>query len=233
MLCIGRTLEGEVHLILLCTERARQLHNCTAIGTSELLAVDVLLFGEMIVLSGICLLTLKDCIIDLLHLLEQLFTDQRLVGILYHNPFFFGCDMIRDAAVETLTAFLLGKMPDINDVLQYLSDFMFVPENSAFLLIVIGFDTLIEFVLTGRWDASIIEQLTDAHIADALSSPFKYLLYHRSSLRVNEQMIFVFRVFAITMRGIVSDIITALHLGSERRSDFTGDVLRIVIIDDV
>ena len=141
--------------------------------------------------------------------------------------------MIRDAAVETLTAFLLGKMPDINDVLQYLSDFMFVPENSAFLLIVIGFDTLIEFVLTGRWDASIIEQLTDAHIADALSSPFKYLLYHRSSLRINEQMIFVFRVFAITMRGIVSDIITALHLGSERRSNFTGDVLRIVIIDDV
>ena len=48
--------------------------------------------------------------------------------------------MIRDAAVETLTAFLLGKMPDINDVLQYLSDFMLIPENSAFLLIVIGFD---------------------------------------------------------------------------------------------
>ena len=141
--------------------------------------------------------------------------------------------MIRDAAVETLTAFLLGKMPDINDVLQYLSDFMLIPENSAFLLIVIGFDTLIEFVLTGRRDASIIEQLADAHIADALSSPFKYLLYHRSSLRINEQMIFVFRVFAITMRGIVSDIITALHLGFERRSDFTGDVLRIVIIDDV
>ena len=233
MLCIGRTLEGEVHLILLCTERSMQLHDRTALCTNELLAVDVLLFWKMVILSGICLCAFRYSVVDLLHLLEQLFADQRLMSIFYHNPFLFGCDMIRDAAVETLTAFLLGKMPDINDVLQYLSDFMLVPENSAFLLIVIGFDTLIEFVLTGRRDASIIEQLADAHIADALSSPFKYLLYHRSSLRINEQMIFVFRVFAITMRGIVPDIITALHLGSERRSDFTGDVLRIVIIDDV
>ena len=182
MLCIGRTLEGEVHLILLCTERARQLHNCTAIGTSELLAVDVLLFGEMIVLSGICLLTLKDCIIDLLHLLEQLFTDQRLVGILYHNPFFFGCDMIRDAAVETLTAFLLGKMPDINDVLQYLSDFMLIPENSAFLLIVIGFDTLIEFVLTGRWDSELLKNPNLA--IDFVIAPPRMAYYMEYSTRI-------------------------------------------------
>lgn len=46
--------------------------------------------------------------VDLLHLLKQFFTEKWFMGVFCYDPFVFGRDVIRDAAIETLTAFLLS-----------------------------------------------------------------------------------------------------------------------------
>ena len=58
MLCISGAFEGEVHLIFFRADRTMQLHDRAAVSASELLTVDVLLFGKMIILTSVFLLTL-------------------------------------------------------------------------------------------------------------------------------------------------------------------------------
>lgn len=124
-------------------------------------------------------------------------------------------------------------MPDIDDVLKDFGYHVLIPQNDAILLVEVRFHTALPFELTGGKNTGVVELFVDAHVADTFGSPLKYLDNNRCSLRVDQKMVLVLRVFTITIRCIVSDIIPALHLRLKGCCDLARDVLRIKIIDDV
>ena len=110
---------------------------------------------------------------------------------------------------------------------------MLVPEYRAAFAVIVGFNPVFQPVLPRRWDTGLIEPPVDPHVADALRAPLEYLANDRGGLRVNDQMILVFWIFAVPMRRIVSDIVPPLHFCLQSRGNFTGDVLCIIIVYDV
>ena len=124
-------------------------------------------------------------------------------------------------------------MPDIDDVLKDFGYHVFVPQNDPILLIEVRFHPALPFELTGGKNTGVVEHFVDAHVADTFGSPLEYLDNNRRSFRVDQKMVLVLRVFTITIRCIVSDIIPALHLRLKGCCDLARDVLRIKIIDDV
>ena len=103
-------------------------------------------------------------------------------------------------------------MPDIDDVLKNFGYHVLIPQDDPILLIEVRFHTAHPFELTGGKNTGVVELFVDAHVADTFGSPLKYLDNNRRSLRVDQKMVLVLRVFTITIRCIVSDIIPALHL---------------------
>lgn len=103
-------------------------------------------------------------------------------------------------------------MPDIDDVLKNFGYHVLVPQNDPILLIEVRFHTALPFELAGGKNTGVVEFFVNAHVADAFGSPLKYLDNNRCSLRVDQKMILVFRVFAIAIRCIVPNIVTTFHL---------------------
>lgn len=82
-------------------------------------------------------------------------------------------------------------MSDIGNVLQNIGNNVLVPENFAVLLIVVGYDATVGFVLSGRRYIHFVELSVDTHIAHTLAAPQKNLLNDRSGFGVHNKSVLI------------------------------------------
>ena len=195
MLSVGRTVKGEIHLVFLCAERTMQLHSRTAIGADKLCTVDVLFFRQIVVLAAVRFGFLGCNTIDFLHSIEKLLLDDRLMRIVSDNPIFLIHTAVRNTFVQALCCLSLCHVSDIGNVLQNIGNNVLVPENFALLLIVVGYDATVGFVLSGRRYIHFVELSVDTHIAHTLAAPQKNLLNDRSGFGVHNQAVLIVGVF--------------------------------------
>ena len=155
------------------------------------------------------------------------------MGMRYNNPFILAGNMIWDAGIETLASLLLGEMTNIDDIFEDFRNHMLIPKYGMSFAVVVGFNSVFKPVLPWGWDTCFIEPAVNSHVADPLSPPLEYLTDNRSCLRINDQTIFIFRIFAVPVRCVVSDIVPLLHFSLQCAGHFAGNILRIIVIYDI
>ena len=141
--------------------------------------------------------------------------------------------MIRDTGIEALASLLLGKMAYIDNVFEDFRDHVLIPKHGTPLAVVVGLNSVFQPVLTRGRNTGLVEPAVDPHVADTFGSPLEYLADDRSCLRINDQTIFIFRIFAVPVRCIVSDIVPLLHFRLQGAGHFAGNVLGVIVVYDV
>ena len=87
----------------------------------------------------------------------------------------------------------------------------------------------------GRWreNAGIVEPAAYLHHADALGAPLENLADSGSSLLVDDQMVFILRVFAIAIRCPRSDELTTPLFHGQSSIYLAGYVLAVNLVDEI
>ena len=187
----------------------------------------------MVILAAICFGFLCGSIVNCLNLIEQFLFNNRLMGILNDDPVLFFRAMEGDTGIQTLRSLSLSQVTQISNILQNFSNHVLIPEDNTVFLIVVRDDATIRFILPRREYTAVIELLIDTHVAHALASPQKNLLYDRGSFRVHNQLILIIRVFQVSVLFPCTDELAIFHFASQGRRYLAGNVLGVVIVDDI
>ena len=110
---------------------------------------------------------------------------------------------------------------------------MAVPKKGRAFLIVVGNNALFVPITPGRRNSLRIELACDRAVSIASGAPKIDLTDNRRGDRIYDQSILVLRVFLVPIGSITSNVISLLALGGKRRTCLTGNILGIVVIDDV
>ena len=92
---------------------------------------------------------------------------------------------------------------------------------------------LLPFV--GGWirDALFVQSLCDAEYARAADEPVENIAHDRGGRLVDQQTAVVIRVFAVAVGRERADEFALPALEIERSADFIGDIVRVLVIEDV
>ena len=90
---------------------------------------------------------------------------------------------------------------------------------------------MFRLVAGGIWDALVIEQFGDLLLAVALQGPSEDLPNHLGSLRLNNEMVVILRVFLIAVDGKSADVPPLPPLHVKNHADIFGQVLQIPLVD--
>ena len=163
--------------------------------------------------------------------LKQLPVNDSLMGALHPNPLFFGHVNQSLGLVAHLFPPSLEHNPGIHLVAEDAPDGGLVPQTVAVGHRVTAGPAVFRLVAGGIWDALVIEQFGDLLLAVALQGPSEDLPNHLGSLRLNNEMVVILRVFLIAVDGKSADVPPLPPLHVKNHADIFGQVLQIPLVD--
>ena len=167
----------------------------------------------------------------LLHLIEGLPVNQRLVGIFHDAPFLSWLLVLPPVFVKGLPLPSLHHMSDVHLSGQKVLDRLNIPAH-AVILLRFAYPGVVQ-VGGGGWYAGIIEPPCNLRDAHALGPPPEYLPDDGSRRFVRLQLMRVVRAFAVAVGSPRPDEIAVFLLRRQRGAGLSGNILALNLVDEI
>ena len=167
----------------------------------------------------------------LLHLIECLPVDQRLVGVFHDDPFLSWLLVLPPVFVKGLPLLSLHHVSDVHLPGQKVLDRLNIPAH-AVILLRFAYPGVVQ-VGGGGWYAGIVEPPCDLCDSHAPGSPPEYLPDNRSRCLVRFQLMRVVRALAVAIGCPRADEFAIFLLRGQRGARFLGNILAVNLIDEI
>ena len=167
----------------------------------------------------------------LLHLIECLPVDQRLVGVFHDDPFLSWLLVLPPVFVKGLPLLSLHHVSDVHLPGQKVLDRLNIPAH-AVILLRFAYPGVVQ-VGGGGWYAGIVEPPCDLCDSHAPGSPPEYLPDNGSRRFVRLQLVGIIRLFAVTVGSPRPDEIAVFLLRRQRGAGLLRNVLAVNLVDEI